>query len=152
LQKIISYLMITTFYSNKIMYCVNILLHIICYDIWFYISHIILHQPFFYKTIHKIHHTTNYETLHFADTYVAHYLESPFQGLGILVPFIFAKFDGFSFFVALLLLNIRGMLRHDIRCIWLVGNHHILHHKYANSNFGEYWLDFIFATNCKKNN
>ena len=41
-------------------------------------------------------------------------------------------------------------MRHDNRYVWIVGNHHILHHKYADCNYGEYWLDYIFATNCKK--
>jgi sterol desaturase/sphingolipid hydroxylase (fatty acid hydroxylase superfamily) len=39
------------------------------------------------------------------------------------------------------------MLRHDHRFIWLIGNHHILHHKYNHYNFGEYWLDSLFKTN-----
>jgi len=38
------------------------------------------------------------------------------------------------------------MLRHDNRFIWLIGNHHILHHKHPKYNFGEYWLDKLFQT------
>ncbi len=39
------------------------------------------------------------------------------------------------------------MLRHDKRFVWLIGNHHLLHHKYPRYNFGEYWLDKLFKTN-----
>ena len=38
------------------------------------------------------------------------------------------------------------MMRHDERCIWLIGNHHLLHHKYSQYNFGEYWLDALCGT------
>jgi sterol desaturase/sphingolipid hydroxylase (fatty acid hydroxylase superfamily) len=41
-------------------------------------------------------------------------------------------------------------MRHDERCIWLIGNHHILHHKYPQYNYGEYWLDKLFKTNYPK--
>ena len=44
------------------------------------------------------------------------------------------------------------MLRHDKRFIWLIGNHHILHHKYPRYNFGEYWLDKLFRTNYPNKN
>ena len=44
--------------------------------------------------------------------------------------------------------SIRGFMRHDNRCIWLIGNHHILHHKYPNYNYGEYWIDSICGTLC----
>jgi hypothetical protein len=52
------------------------------------------------------------------------------------------------FLNSLIIVNIRGMLRHDVRYIWLIGNHHILHHKYPQYNFGEYWLDTLFDTRC----
>jgi sterol desaturase/sphingolipid hydroxylase (fatty acid hydroxylase superfamily) len=38
------------------------------------------------------------------------------------------------------------MMRHDDRFSWLIGNHHILHHKYPKYNFGEYWIDKMFGT------
>jgi sterol desaturase/sphingolipid hydroxylase (fatty acid hydroxylase superfamily) len=38
------------------------------------------------------------------------------------------------------------MMRHDDRLIWLIGNHHLLHHKYPLYNFGEYWLDSLMGT------
>jgi len=127
---------------------VNIYFFILCYDIWFYLSHIILHHKYFYKFIHKEHHIVDYKIIHFKDTYVGHFFEGPFQGIGVLFPLLFfMKFKFYLFLYALVLINIRGMLRHDNRCIWLIGNHHILHHKYPQYNFGEYWLDKLFGTN-----
>lgn len=129
----------------------NIIFYIVSYDIWFYISHLILHTDYFYKTIHKYHHASNYKTMNYKDTYIAHYLETPLQSLGLLVPILFIKFDIYVLIYALLFLNIRGALRHDVNYIWLIGNHHILHHQYSQCNFGEYWLDKLFGT-LKKNN
>jgi lathosterol oxidase len=125
---------------------------IICYDIWFYLSHIILHNKYFYRIIHREHHSTHYDIIHFKDTYVAHLLEGPFQGLGIIFPYYFIKFNFYSFLCSLILVNIRGMLRHDKRFVWLIGNHHILHHKYPQYNYGEYWLDKIFGTSYPNRN
>ena len=85
------------------------------------------------------------------DTYVGHVLEGPVQGIGILFPFVFISANPYPLLVSLFLVNIRGMLRHDHRFIWLIGNHHILHHKYPNYNYGEYWLDTCFGTKCPKN-
>ena len=34
------------------------------------------------------------------------------------------------------------MVRHDYRCVWLIGNHH----KYYNCNYGEYWIDYWCGT------
>ena len=127
---------------------ISIIVTIVCYDIWFYISHIILHNRDIYRLIHKEHHNTDHNTMIFKDTYVAHILEGPFQGLGMFFPLFFTKFYMYSFLWSLLLVNIRGMLRHDNRFTWLIGNHHILHHKYPQYNYGEYWLDKLFGTIC----
>jgi len=121
------------------------LFYIISYDVWFYISHIFLHQVYLYKTIHKYHHQINYTTMKLLDTYVGHSIEGPLQGLGMLFPLLFIPLN-IHFIYALTLINIRGMLRHDTRFIWLIGNHHILHHTYPKYNFGEYWLDKLGGT------
>jgi lathosterol oxidase len=121
---------------------------IVSYDIWFYISHIILHQSDCYKAIHKEHHAVDYKKMNYMDTYVSHFIEGPFQGIGIIIPFLFIDFNLYVFLYSLIIVNIRGMLRHDVRYIWLIGNHHILHHKYPQYNFGEYWLDTLFDTRC----
>lgn len=123
---------------------VYVICFIYCYDVWFYISHVILHK-YLYK-IHKIHHSADYKTITYKDTYVAHYFESPFQCLGFLVPLIYIDQKPIHIFCSAFLIILRGLLRHDHRFVWLIGNHHILHHKYHNYNFGEYWLDRGFGT------
>ena len=60
--------------------------------------------------------------------------------------FIGLNYNLYSLLVALLFLNIRGMMRHDHRFVWLIGNHHILHHKYPQYNFGEFWIDKLCGT------
>jgi hypothetical protein len=37
-------------------------------------------------------------------------------------------------------------MRHDERFVWLIGNHHLLHHRFPHYNFGEYWLDQLGGT------
>jgi sterol desaturase/sphingolipid hydroxylase (fatty acid hydroxylase superfamily) len=63
-----------------------------------------------------------------------------------LFPLLFMKFHAPTMIYSLIIVNIRGMLRHDTRYTWLIGNHHILHHKYPQYNFGEYWLDKLGGT------
>jgi sterol desaturase/sphingolipid hydroxylase (fatty acid hydroxylase superfamily) len=128
----------------------NIFLSIIGYDIWFYISHLILHTEYFY-IYHKEHHK-NKTNLVFIDTYVGHVLEGPFQGIGMFIPYLYYKYTIYEFIITLILVNIRGMLRHDHRCVWIIGNHHLLHHKYPNYNYGEYWIDYMCDTLINKNN
>lgn len=122
---------------------IQIIASIISYDIWFYISHILLHTNLLYK-YHKEHHfkiVPNY-----LDTYSGHLLEGPFQGVGMFFPYTLWKYNIYHTLTILLLLNIRGMMRHDVRCVFIVGNHHLLHHKKPNYNFGEYWIDSICGT------
>jgi sterol desaturase/sphingolipid hydroxylase (fatty acid hydroxylase superfamily) len=121
---------------------INIFLSVISYDIWFYISHVILHNNLY--IYHKDHH---YKLVpNYIDTYVAHVIESPFQGIGMFFPFILYTYTVYDIFIILAFLNIRGMMRHDERCVFLVGNHHLLHHKYPNYNFSEYWVDYLCGT------
>lgn len=120
---------------------------IFSHDIWFYVSHIILHNTKLYTVIHKEHHGINCNTMTFTDTYVGHFIESPFQGMGVFFPLAFTDCNTIAYLYTIIILNIRGMLRHDVNCIWLMGNHHILHHTYSQYNFGEYWLDKLFGTN-----
>ena len=116
---------------------------ILGYDIWFYVSHRLLHHRFLYP-IHSIHHQKRHPQ--FLDTYHGHWFETIFQGLGFFTPLLFFKMDWLSLGLALLFVNIRGMMRHDDRCSWLIGHHHLLHHMYPNYNFGEEWLDIIGRT------
>jgi sterol desaturase/sphingolipid hydroxylase (fatty acid hydroxylase superfamily) len=118
-------------------------IYLICYDIWYYFIHYLLHTRHFYF-IHKIHHKNVYPK--FNDYYLIHILEIPIQSIGLLVPIYFYKLHILQLFYALLFINIRGLLEHDERMIFLVGNHHLIHHKIPKYNFGAYWLDYIFGT------
>jgi len=121
----------------------NIVISIISYDIWFYISHLLLHSKQLYK-YHKEHHTKIVPT--FLDTYVAHPFETSFQGIGMFFPYAVINYTGYETIIILVLLNIRGTLQHDERGTFLVGNHHLLHHRYQNCNYGQYWIDALCNT------
>lgn len=121
----------------------NILISIFSYDIWFYISHVLMHRTALYK-YHKEHHSKRVPTI--LDTYVGHTLEGPFQSIGTFLPFLILNYSIYDLFMIVAFLNIRGMMRHDDRFTFLIGNHHLLHHKYPNYNFGEYWIDSVCGT------
>lgn len=119
------------------------LIHVFGYDIWFFVSHLLLHHPALYK-YHKIHHEKRFPT--YKDTYHGHWLEGPFQSLGYLLPFFILKCGYVEAIMAGLYTNTRGLLRHDPRGSWLVGNHHLLHHEFFDCNYGEPWLDWLYGT------
>ena len=121
-----------------------ILLSILCYDIWFYVSHVLLHKAWVYRRIHWIHHQKIEPTA--LDTYEGHMLEGLLQSLGTVVPFFFMHYTWLDVVLVLIFLNARGMARHDVRMVWLVGNHHLLHHRFPQWNYGEYWLDWLCGT------
>ncbi len=122
------------------------ILHILGYDIWFYISHRFLHTPQFYF-IHKKHHEKREPR--WLDAYYGDPLESAIQGLGVLLPFAIMNCGLWQFLAAVAFTNIRGLARHDAHTAWLIGNHHVLHHRYARYNFGEYWLDRLVGTHLQ---
>jgi len=81
------------------------------------------------------------------DTYLAHWFESPFQGIGMFVPYLFYTYTWQETVGILAVLNIRGMMRHDKRTSWLVdGEHHLEHHARATCNYGEVWIDWLCGT------
>ena len=118
------------------------ILCILCYDVWFYVSHIMLHTKYLWR-YHQQHHRT--KTLVFTDAYNSDIIEMLFQSIGFVVPLFFTMSAG-QCILALIFLNIRGMLRHEPRAAWLVGNHHLIHHQNPAVNYGEYWLDRLFGT------
>ena len=120
-----------------------VILSIITYDIWFYISHVILHHRAAYK-YHKQHHEKRNPK--FLDVYHGHWLESPFQGLGLFIPMLFLTYSANDILSSMIIVNVRGMMRHDERTVYLIGNHHLLHHLHPAYNFGEYWLDSLCGT------
>lgn len=126
----------------------EIIVFVVCYDIWFYIFHVILHK-YFYTSIHKLHHSVPHEIMTYENAGNGHIIENTISPLGAVVPFYFYGFGWIyivSFGIASSIIGIRALLRHDNRCSWIIGNHHILHHKHLNCNYGEYWLDCVFDT------
>lgn len=123
-----------------------IIIHILCYDLWFYLTHIILHNKTIYY-IHKIHHSVPHPTLRYSHTNLGHIIENIVCPAGIILPCV-VDFSLLHLCMAYMFVGLRGLMRHDNRCTWLIGNHHILHHKYPNYNYGEYWMDKMCGTSC----
>ena len=119
------------------------LIYILCYDIWYYFAHRLLHTKHLYW-IHKIHHK-NYQPQYY-DFYTIHILEIPIQSIGLLIGIYLYKLYINQFICSIIMINMRGLLTHDKRFIYIVGDHHLNHHKYIFYNYGEYWLDYIFDT------
>ena len=66
--------------------------------------------------------------------------------IGVFVPFLLGYIDYKPLICASIYMNIRGILRHDDRGNFAFGNHHMLHHRYIQYNYGEYWIDYLFGT------
>ena len=133
------------------MFILSILFHIVSYDLWFYISHVALHKirnPII-KDIHSIHHEVPHENLKWNNTSDGHIIEHIIQPLGIFIPCLFF-IDINGLILSSLYISIRGCMRHDHRCSWMIGEHHLLHHKYPEYNYSEYYIDYIFGTICPK--
>ena len=138
-----------------------VLVSIISYDVWFYISHIILHHKLMYEH-HKLHHSKIVPRA--PDTYLASYIYMPesnelkssvetiFQGVGVFFPSLYLQVkQPYSvpleyLILTLFLINVRGMMAHDHHFVWLIGNHHLLHHKYNNCNYGQFYIDYMLGT------
>jgi sterol desaturase/sphingolipid hydroxylase (fatty acid hydroxylase superfamily) len=120
-------------------------IHVVCYDLWYYMIHMYLHNIQLYK-YHKYHHFTRHTELTYSDAFDGHIIEYPLQTVGIVIPSIIITYDLPSILAAYLFVTIRTYLYHDHRCVWLVGNHHLLHHKHPKYNFGERWIDATFGT------
>lgn len=121
------------------------LLHVICYDLWFYFTHICLHNVKLYK-YHMYHHLTRYDALTYNDAFTGNIVEYPIQTVGIFIPNMVIEYDIRTIMYVYMFVTVRSYLNHDHRCSWLVGNHHLLHHKHPKYNFGEYWTDALFGT------
>ena len=97
---------------------------------------------------HKLHHSKIVPKA--PDTYLASPVETAFQGVGVFFPSLYLQItnpvDLDFLIITLFLINIRGMMAHDHRFIWLIGNHHLLHHKYNNCNYGQFYIDYMLGT------
>jgi sterol desaturase/sphingolipid hydroxylase (fatty acid hydroxylase superfamily) len=125
------------------MFLLSMLFHFVSYDLWFYVSHIVLHEHF--SKLHNIHHKTPYDKLKWYNTTDGHILENIIQPIGLFIPFLFYV-DIQSCCIVGVIISIRGYMRHDDRFSFIVGNHHLIHHKNPNYNFSEYYIDYLFGT------
>jgi len=121
----------------------NFIVYLVYYDLYYYFAHRLLHSRVLYP-IHKYHH--NKSLSHYSDFYKIHVLEIPFTSAGLLMAIYFHKLYINQLLLCILFINIRGMICHDHKCVNIVGDHHLLHHKYYKCNYGEYWIDYIFNT------
>jgi sterol desaturase/sphingolipid hydroxylase (fatty acid hydroxylase superfamily) len=121
----------------------ELFLYILYYDFCYYFLHRLLHTKLFYP-IHKIHHK-KYKP-DFYDFYTIHIVEIPLTSMGIIFAIYLHQLYIYQLLYAIMFINIRGVMSHDYRCIFFIGNHHLLHHKFIKCNYGEYWLDYIFGT------
>jgi sterol desaturase/sphingolipid hydroxylase (fatty acid hydroxylase superfamily) len=121
-------------------------LHLLGYDIWFYISHRVLHSYPLWS-----HNEKQYP--HWGDAYHGQWASTVFQGIGFVVPWLCTSFWSWpASLLALLFINARSLARHDPRMMTWIGNHHLLHHQFPAWNFGEYWLDRVCGTACPYQN
>jgi len=119
-------------------------LHVIGYDIWFYLTHLALHTRWLWW-IHRIHHEK--VTPSWRDTYYGHWLETGLQSVGFGLPWIFGLQSVWVSLFTFLLINMRGVMHHDPRFSAFVGDYHLIHHRNPRVNFGQPWLDHLGGTN-----
>jgi lathosterol oxidase len=124
-----------------------LLAHILCYDVWFYVTHRLLHTKQLWW-IHRKHHEKRVPT--YADVFYGHWLETAIQDIGAIFPWPFVSTTLGTVLLANALVGLRGLLRHDARSNRWIGNHHMLHHESFTVNYGEYWIDRLFGTHCKQ--
>ena len=124
-----------------------VLMSIISYDIWFYFIHRLFHHKKMYL-YHKKHHIKTHPT--WKDTFLADKLENTIMGIGSLLPALYFNDYYLETAIASTICFGRGILHHDERFIFMVGDHHLIHHKTFNHNYGEKWIDVLFGTDYKK--
>lgn len=109
-------------------------------------THIMLHTKLLYW-IHKKHHEKVNPT--FLDAYYDDPLDSSIAAIGFLLPYGLFVFDPIQSTTALVFINVRGMLMHDPRGSFITGDHHLVHHKLSNCNYGQFWIDYVMNTQYK---
>ena len=123
------------------------LLNILCYDLWFYCFHRLLHTKQLFK-YHKKHHENREPEWY--DTYYSSFLENIISPLGIYIPMIYYNVFDLECILSMAFANTRGLIRHETRLTHIFGDHHIIHHKYYNCNYGEAWIDYFMGTLYKE--
>ena len=121
--------------------------NIVLYDIWFYFVHRLFHHPKLYK-FHKEHHT--HTKLTYMNSFHADIFDNVCTSFGGCILCMFGFYTYYNqIILSFVFIAIKGMMRHDDRCTFIIGNHHLLHHKHKNCNYGEEWLDYLFNTSIK---
>ncbi len=119
-------------------------LHILGYDVWFYLSHLALHTRYLWW-IHRVHHEKVMPR--WIDTYHGHWLETVIQSVGFGLPWlVVGDTSAWVSALTLVLINMRGVMHHDPLFHRLVGDYHLIHHRNPRVNFGQPWLDHLGGT------
>ena len=119
-----------------------VLLHVLCYDLWFYGVHRLLHLPYFYTRFHWQHHAHRHPT--WQHTFDAHWLENGASGLGLFLPCALFGLDPVALALAWLACLCRGVARHDPHLPF--SRHHLTHHQTVTCNYSARYIDYIFNT------
>jgi lathosterol oxidase len=119
------------------------LIYILYYDFFYYFLHRLFHTKYLYP-IHKIHHS--YKKLQYSNYLQIHYLEYLLSNIGLYIALYLYGLYIYQFLITICFINVRGLMEHDERFIFIVGNHHLQHHCYIFCNYGEYWIDYVFGT------
>jgi len=123
----------------------SLVIYIFTYDLLYYFMHKLLHTQYLYQTIHKKHHLKHYTTLTYTDAYMGHVVEKGMDVCIIFIPnlLLTRPVSLYDMCIIIAFIVSRGCMKHDKRWEWLVGRHHLLHHKHPHYNYGEYWMDYI---------
>jgi len=128
----------------------NVVVYMVCFDTWFWLTHVAMHHPFLMKYSHSVHHAF-VETTAFGQDAV-HPLEAIIQGpCGHFLSTAFYPMHPVALSVLGFLTSTFALLAHDGQ--W-DPNQHMKHHFYSDCNFGLYWgfWDYVFGVRYDKNN
>lgn len=117
-------------------------LHVLCYDVWFYVVHRAMHVPAVYNRIHYQHHAHRHPT--WQHTFTAHAIENAGSGLGVFAPLAWFPYSASALATAWVFCFVRGVARHDKRLPWSA--HHLKHHITPTCNFSAAYVDYMFGT------
>lgn len=126
-------------------FLIDILIHVVVVDVWFYTTHRILHYPVLYKYIHKLHHRFK------APTAVACMYANPIEftignHLGVALGPVFSNCHPYTafFWFFLSLFNTAG----SHSGYYLFGaEEHDIHHEKFRYNYGVGgMMDYLFGT------
>lgn len=119
------------------------IIYILHYDFFYYFMHRLLHTKYFYS-IHKIHHSAYNPK--YTDFFNVRAFEYPLSSVGLYIAVYLYGLYIYQLIATISFICLRGIMEHDERFVWIVGDHHLKHHTYFYYNYGEYWMDYAFGT------